>query len=671
MDPRLSEKVQQVFGPYAVDKREALQAGFERMPRFVTEFLIAKAREGGKERSIAEVRDRIQRFSVDADRKNDVVHRLMRDGTVTLIALLEIQPRPSTNSYEARIAQLDGYHIDVDAALADKYRETMFGGLWGSCTLRYEALPAGARTVLEDFTAFQLTQPDMDVFRKNRSQFTMDEWLDLLVSSAGYRPEAFPTPRHKLLVLSRLVPLVQSNVNMLELGPRGTGKSYLLRNLSSRTYLLAGARATPAALMYDLSRREVGIIGKRKAIVFDEIASTTFSDSNLVAMMKDYMESGQIARAGKSLTSDCSFLFTGNIDLEADGLMPRKEYVHLFEVLPKELCDTAIGDRIHGFIPGWEFPKISEKVLSDGAGLLSDYFGEVLCTLRREVNFDDAMRNGINLEAATQRDKVAVERIGSGFLKMMFPDGQISEEGLVLAASVAVELRQRVHNQLERMAPGEYRPKAITFAGMLPMVAADLAGRNERTEHDVAANQSPQVGKITILYTHPSTGGGGRGFVECALVPGSGLEVVGLRGDALQESVKAAYNALLYLGDKFGLPAERLRRHKVTVHLVDIATPKDGPSAGLAFALAMLSAATNRPVRPGLAVTGELSLMGAVGPVGGIAEKVTAAERAGRTLVLLPAENAGELRVIPDVIGRVHVEPVRTMGEAVALALMD
>lgn len=667
MDPSLRDKIERVFQGLAVDKRQALSAGFEAMPRFVTEFLLAKARAQNSALGIEEVRERIRKYSVDADRKGEFISRLMREPTGKLIALLEVEPRPERNAHVGRIAQLDGHELIIPQAIVAQYPELLYGGLWGSTVLRYDTSTPRPKIHVDEFAPYQLTRPDMPAFRRARAEFTFEEWIDLLITSAGYRPEAFPSLRHRLLVLCRLVPLTQPNVNLVEMGPRGTGKSYLLRNLSSRVFLLAGARATPATLLYDLNRKQLGVIGKKKVVVFDEVGATVFPDKSLVAALKDYMESGNISRGGKALVGDCSFCFAGNLELGPDGLLPSRDYMHYFQVLPAELCDVAIADRIHGFIPGWEMPKIRDDVLADGVGLVSDYFGEVLGELRRDITFHDHVRNNVTVESATLRDRTAVERIAAGLLKMLFPDGQIEPVGRDQALQVAVELRQRVHDQMAKMAPHEFHTKRIAFPGMLNHEAPDILGRRSFEEQDVEANQRELVGKITILLVS-NRGGGDVGFVECAHVDGTRFSVTGLRGAVLEQSVRAAYDALLNLGVQFGLTPEVLRSRKMSVHLVNIAEPKNGPSAGLAFALAMLSAATMRPIRRALAVTGELSIHGNVNPVGGIAEKLYAAQQHGRKMVIIPAANAQELARLREVTVHLDVQPVQTLAEAVALA---
>lgn len=390
-----------------------------------------------------------------------------------------------------------------------------------------------------------------------------------------------------------------------------------------------------------------------------------------MAALKDFMESGNIGRGGRSFVADASLVFTGNLDLDGEGRLPSRQYTHLFEALPDALCDLAIGDRIHGFIPGWEMPKISDAVLADGVGLLSDYFGEVLGELRRDQSFLDFLQHNRKLVNATVRDQTAVMRNAAGLLRMIYPNGKIGDEGLSQVLQVATELRQRVHRQLERMSPGEFKPKTLYFDGISPSSPSDLGTRDVLEEQDVLANEMVQVGKITILLVG-GRGGGGVGFVECVHNPGGGMPIVtGLHGPELRHSVDAAYQALMHVGPELGLSVSDVRARRFGVHLVNIAEPKEGPSAGLAIALAMISVATGRAVRRRVAVTGELSVHGNVNAVGGVPEKLSAAARHGRKLVVIPAENASELGRLGELAERLDINPLRTLKEAVDLVLVE
>lgn len=675
MNDEQKRRITQVFGGLVVNKKAALLGGLERIPRFVTEYLIASARSRRPDADLSEIRERIRRFSVDADRKNEFISRLMREGHATLITLLEVEPVPNRNEHIARMAQLDGHVLVIGEEIIANNPELLYGGMWGSVGLRYDTSGKQPLMVVESFTPYQLARPDTEAFRKGRSHFTFDEWVDLMITSAGYNPASFTSLRHKLLLLCRLVPLAESNANIVELGPRNTGKSYLLRSLSARVYLSSGARATPASFFYDLNKKRLGLIGVKKVVIFDEITATSIPDASFSAALLDYMESGGISRGGRQMTSDCSLVFTGNIELAPDGRRPRADYPHLFHVFPEELAQSAIVDRIHAFIPGWELPKISDQRLSDGVGFLSDYFGEVLTELRRDPSFADKVRDrlgGLYAEGGeiTIRDKRAIERTMTGLTRILFPDGNIDEDGFRAAVQVSIELRLRVHEQLTKMSPGEYKPKSIRLGDMPAPTLPEESGRTVG-ELDAQVNASPVTGMVTMLYVYEGSGGGDRGFVQCAHVAGKGSSITGMRGPVLEQSIRSAYDTLLKLGAGLGLPAEKLRAGKMATHLVNVGDNRDGPSAGLAFALAMYSAATERPLRPGLAVTGELALHGNVMGVGGIAEKLKAAVSHGRSVVIVPEANREELARIPEVVAKLQVHSVRTLAEAIEVAICN
>jgi ATP-dependent Lon protease len=458
------------------------------------------------------------------------------------------------------------------------------------------------------------------------------------------------------------------------LGPRQTGKTFLLRNVSPRVFTLSGGKTTPANLFVNLNTNAIGILGTRKVVVLDEIAHTSFGDeSATISTLKDYMESGQYSRGNKSYATDASLVFAGNLDVE--GELPLSQYRHLFEPLPSALIDVAFLDRIHGYLPGWEIPKITPAALARGVGFVTDYFGEVLVKLRDE-NYQGLVRGLKWSPGMTRRDVVAVERITSGLIKLLYPDGRLSDVEMREAAALACELRQRVHNQLCLIAPGEFKPRRIGFEGISDNAALDLRGAAaEILPRDDRLNREPVVGAVTglgILMRDGKPVAGDLILIQVAALPGtSGLEVTGLHGQVLKDSVQTAYNIVRKNYRELGVADQRFREQRVAVHLVRIAEPKDGPSAGAAFVTGIVSALTQRGVRPGCAVTGEVTLFGEVTAVGGIPQKIQAAVRAGRKLICIPAENAKDLAVVPEeILGQVDVVPVRTIQEVLERMLM-
>jgi ATP-dependent Lon protease len=399
----LDRKARQVFGEQVVVKALAQRAAFHRLPRYVSEYLIAKyVRPESWREDLEKVQAKIKDLLPETDRRELVKERLLRTGEAVLIDHVEAKIDLKNGQRWGRVDALGDDRVRVPAALLEQQPGLLLGGLWGTARVRYtpEADPDHPNELV-NFTPFQVGPPDLAAFRAGRAQFTTDEWIALMLQSAGYAPQAFPGRRLRLLLLARLAPLVQRNLNLVELGPRQTGKTFLLRNVSPRVFTVSGGKTTPANLFVNLATRAVGILGTRKVVVFDEIAHTTFGDEDAtISTLKDYMESGQFSRGAKSFATDASLVFTGNLDVEDDRPAPR--YRHLFEPLPGELIDSAFLDRVHGYLPGWEVPKITPASLSNGVGFVTDYFGEVLVRLR-EDDFQARLRDLDSAEGMTRR----------------------------------------------------------------------------------------------------------------------------------------------------------------------------------------------------------------------------------------------------------------------------
>ncbi len=670
----LDQKAYALLGDKVVVKSLAQQAAFQRLPRYVSEYLIAKyvKPETWKD-DLAKIQARIKDLLPDLEHRELLKERLLARGEVTLIDNVEARVDLKGGQRWARVPALGDAKVRVPAAVTEQNPGLLLGGLWGTAKVRYAPEEnADAPNELAAFTPFQVGPPDVAAFRAARAQFTADEWAALMLQSAGYAAGAFPDRRTRLLLFARMVPLVERNVNLIELGPRQTGKTFLLRNLSPRVFTVSGGKTTPANLFVNLATKQVGILGTRKVVVFDEIAHTSFGDEDeTISTLKDYMESGQFSRGSLGFAADAGLVFTGNLDVE--GHLPHPKYAHLLEPLPDELIDSAFQDRIHGYVPGWEVPKITPASVATGVGFVTDYFGEVLVRLRDD-SFADRVRDVPLHAGLTRRDQTAVERLASGLIKLLYPDGNVAGPELLELVTFACELRQRVHQQLCALAPGEFKPRLIAPAEVAAHSAPDLQPREVPPEHD-RLNTESAVGSATGLAVLSNAAGQEVGgeliLVQVSALNGpAGVEVTGLHGRALRDSVRAVYNLVRANFREFGIPEQRMKSQTVAVHLVKIAQAKDGPSAGLAFAAGIVSALANRPIKPGFAFTGEVALHGEVGPVGGLLHKITAAARAGRKHVVIPAANANVLNELPAGLrSAVEVHPVATAREALALAL--
>ncbi len=669
----LDQKAHAVLGDKVVIKSLAQQSALQQLPRYVSEYLIAKyvQPETWKD-DLAKIRAKIKELLPDLEHRELLKEKLLSRGEVTLIDHIEVRVDLRGGQRWARVPALNDPKVRVPAPLVEQSPGLLLGGLWGTAKVRYtpETDP-DAPNELASFTPFQIGPPDVAAYRAARGQFTSDEWAALVLQSAGYSAGAFPDRRTRLLLFARMVPLVERNVNLIELGPRQTGKTFLLRNLSPRVFTLSGGRTTPANLFVNLATKQVGILGTRKVVVFDEIAHTTFGDEDAtISTLKDYMESGNFSRGALAFAADAGLVFTGNLDV--DGSLPHPKYAHLLEPLPDELVDSAFQDRIHGYIPGWEIPKIAPGSLATGVGFVTDYFGEVLARLREE-SFADRVRGVSMHPGLTRRDQTAVERLASGLLKILHPDGHATDAEVQELVTFACELRQRVHQQLCAIAPGEFKAKLIAPALVGAHSAPDLQPRAVAPEKD-RLNTEAVVGAVTglaVLTSGAQEFGGDVILIQVSALNGSPkVEVTGIHGAELRDSVRAVYNLIRANFRAFDIPEQRLKSQTVAVHLVKIAQPKDGPSAGLAFLVGIVSALTNKPIKPGFAFSGEVALHGEVGAVGGLVHKIGAAVKAGRTHVVIPAANAGVVAELSaDVRAAVTVHPVATAGEALALAL--
>ena len=467
----LDEKVLRVFGDVAVDKRLARLEVVSRLPRFIAEYLISKYYRSDPVNWINKLARVVEEYYPDPRDKDRVLSRAKREGKITLIDEYKVVVNLKKNMYFLHIPNLQIYDALVSESIVVRY-ERILSGLWGIGVLEYrpelaEAVmvrgrdkPSFTPLVLVEFEPFQVYNIDVKTFIEARRAFTTWEWVDLLIKSIGLNPSMY-SERQKLLLLIRLVPLIEGNVNLMELGPRATGKTYLYRNISYYTRIYAGGTISAARLFYDARLRALGDIGTRDAVIFDEIARVKFTNPDeVIAKLKDYMvdgffERGQLKRAH----SDCSLVFIGNIELGAEGVLGS-----IVDYLPNFMKDTAFLDRIHGLLPGWELPKISRSDihLASGYGLAADYLSEILHRMRG-YSFETLVEQHVELVGNyTIRDEKAVKKLLSGMIKLIFPHGEFDKSELKIIINIAVELRQNIVNILSELAPHEFPKKQLS-----------------------------------------------------------------------------------------------------------------------------------------------------------------------------------------------------------------
>jgi ATP-dependent Lon protease len=467
----LDNKVLRYFGDYAVDKRLAYELELTKLPRYVAEYLISEfLPEGGDWQS--KLRNFIENYYHEPEEKEVVRHELVTKGFVKVIDELRVYVDVATGTHVGVLQSLDLLAM-VPLDIVEKNKNTLVNGMWGLITLMKldenvtkDVWSTGISVAVTDFKPFQAPMNDPSLIREARGRFSLDEWVEVLINTIGLDPNVY-SPRQRLLLLSRLVPLVEGNVNVMEFGPRQTGKTYLYRNVSNYTRIISGGTITPAALFYNLRTHMPGELALKDVVVFDEVSKIRFPNPDeMMGKLKDYMESGQYERGDKTVSSDSSLVLMGNVEVQRDKSV-EESYVpveDLTYVLPEPMRDSAFIDRVHGLIPGWELPKISQsKVhLAKGYGIASDYFSEVLHTMRK---FSLASEVGEHVEFSSEfkiRDEKAVKRIMSGIIKLLFPDEQFDNSELKLVADLALEYRQRVRDWLHLLSPGEFPEEGLS-----------------------------------------------------------------------------------------------------------------------------------------------------------------------------------------------------------------
>jgi ATP-dependent Lon protease len=645
-DHLLAEKVTAAFGRLAVEKRKTRLSDLKEFPRYVIEYLINQFCPGNDfDAEIGEVRRKLAKSYASPADAPRILHELKQKRRLDLIGRVEVRLETSEDKYWASLAALNERYIHVSESLINKYPRLM-GGMWGIAELAYDEQQVWKSKVtplvLTDFTPFQHGRIDIKEFQQARSQFTRDEWMDLLLNTAGLNP-ASHNQRQKLLILMRLVPMAERMVHLIELGPRETGKSYGYKNLSYYSYMLSGGRATPAALFVHGGTGKPGLVAQFDTLVFDEIANTEFKDPTAtVSIFKDYMEYGNFSLGRFQVKGEASIVFIGNIDVL--GSLPHEKYEHLFEPLPEEMVDTALFERISGFLPGWEMPKLTDQSYADGYGFTLDYFAELLHLLRGSLlPVDPGAR--YRLYNAKGRDTEAVHKIVRGAMKLLHPDGKATDDELAEYVSYAVEARQRVKDQLSVMAPGEYPQYTIEYEIGARRAPAAPPERGRRRALRIPG--SPQIGVVVGLAVAGETAGTIQ-LIEVLAQKGHGsLNRLGSMGKAMKESVKAAFEFVSNRRRSLNIVSELKDGYDLSILALQGAVPKEGPSAGLAFAIGIISAVTHRKVRNDVAVTGEITLHGNILAVGGLAQKIAAARDAGSRVVILPKDNEREVLEFP------------------------
>ncbi len=464
---RLNLKIQSMLSDRVILKPlTRWNEAYKEFPRYVMEYLVSRYVAPADPVAGQEKIDRIlTEHYVESAKKELIKSRIKEKGQYTLLGQFSARLDQGRDHYWADVPALGDNTVRIAPKVLEEYGDILLtSGAWGTMEIEYDGtyeikgkkFPFYVRA----FTPLQYTRLDVDDYISKRPEFTEDEWIDLLIQSVGFNPLKLDR-RVKLLMLLRLVPFVESNYNLIELGPRETGKTYTFRNTSNRGFVISGggANATPANLFYNRNTRKLGVIGLKHLVFFDEISHIRFDDVEAsLNMLKDYMQTGKFNRGDQEFSAQCSIVLGGNIDTDMNLRQPDTRYRHLFEPLPPELQDAAFLDRIHAYLPGWEIPKIRPDNYATGYGFLTDYLAEIFAELRRR-NFQTHVNAWVDMGSMTGRNQDAVKKTVAGMLKLIHPhrtSEELTEVEIAPLMEFAVEMRKRTTDQLAKLMPSEF-----------------------------------------------------------------------------------------------------------------------------------------------------------------------------------------------------------------------
>jgi len=675
----MSDKLKEIFLGKVVNKAHTINTGVDEFPRYVLEYLIDNyCAEETFHEDMEKVVRRLKDSFVYGAESEKIRHYIRENRRHSVIANLEARLVETEDKYWASISALNENFVNIPESIVRQYPMLLAGGMWGTIDLTYDETEVHNKKIrpfkVTAFTPFQVSVINLDEYIEKRKEFSTDEWIDILINSCGLSPDAM-SRRQKLLYLCRCIPLVETNVNMVELAPRETGKTYLYRNISYYAHVLSGGKATPAQLFINLNTGKIGEVGTRDAVVFDEIANTDFTDPKaFVSIMQGYMQDAKFSRGKKEMLAFASLIFVGNLDVQ--GNLPHEKYYHLFEPLPDFLQVIAFLDRIHAYLPGWEIPKLTPNSYSQDYGFITDFFCEIMHELRRMDLLASVRSRFALIDAAktsqgiSGRDQRAIMKTTSGLLKLLYPDDRVTDDELAEVLQLSCELRQRVREQLHLIAPGEY--DRLKLGVRIVATAQEIVPQLPDTDRvqKVALPAKPSIGEVMGLAV-----AGDHGCIlhfEMQATKGSGRIVpLGSIQKVMRESIEAAAQYIKAKYEDLGISADWRQNYDVAVLATFMGIPKEGSSAGVTIALGIVSALKGVPVRNDLAMTGEITIMGKVLPVGGIHQKIRAAFDAGIKEVLLPMDNLKEAQGLPSsILDAIKLTPIDSIAQVLELALI-
>ncbi len=621
------------------------------MPVYVLEFLLGQYCSSDDDAIIEEGVHTVKRILannfVRPDEAQKVLSALRERGNYTVIDKITVQLNIKQDRYEAEFSNLGLKNIPIHPDYPSKYDRLLCGGIWCILGLDYEFIEEDKKNAnpirIRKLTPIQMPHVDMENLKLGRKAFTKDEWMDVMLRSIGMEPDEL-TDREKWLLLARMLPLVENNFNLCELGPRSTGKSYVYKDISPNSILVSGGQTTVANLFYNMARKTVGLVGLWDCVAFDEVAGINFKDKDGIQIMKDYMASGSFARGKEEKAASASMVFVGNISQSVEVLL---KTASLFAPFPVEMgCDTAFLDRMHCYIPGWEIPKFRPAHFTDDYGFITDYLAEFIRELRKE-QYGDALdtyfRLGNNLN---QRDTIAVRKMVGGFLKLLYPDGEFTKDELEEVLQISLEMRRRVKEQLKKLGGMEFYDVNFSYID-LDNFEEHFVSVPEQGGGKLIPDGCCNPGQVYTV-SRGKSGMIGVYRLESQMLPGNGkFERTGIGPDReTKEATNTAFNFLKANSNRISGSISTTTKDYI-INYQDLQGIGMTGKLALPTLVALCSIALGKPALSSLAVLGEISISGTMIPVENLANALQVCVDSGAKKVLLPMTSAADLGTVP------------------------
>jgi len=618
------------------------------VPVYVLEYLLGMYCAVEDEEVIQEgmktVKNILAENYVRPDEAEKVKSKIKELGNYKVIDKVTVKLNEKKDIYEATLSNLGVKGVEISSSHVKQFEKLLVGGIWCILNLQYlyEEGSKASPFIVSELKPIQMPNLDLEAVFEGRRAFTEEQWIDVLLRSTGLEPTTFEN-RVKWHLLARLIPLVENNYNICELGPRGTGKSHIYKEISPNSILVSGGQTTVANLFYNMSSRKVGLVGVWDTVAFDEVAGIKFKDKDGVQIMKDFMASGSFSRGRDVINANAAMVFVGNINQSVDTLVKTG---HLFAPFPEEMIDSAFFDRMHAYLPGWEIPKMRPEFLTNQYGLIVDYLAEFLREMRKR-SFSDAIdqyfKIGNNLN---QRDVIAVRKTVSGLLKLLYPHGEFDQDIVERCFVYALENRRRVKEQLKKIGGMEFYDVHFSyienetleekFVSVPEQGGGSLIPEgpmNPGTMHTVTMGTSDHLGLYRLELQ--ITGGNGR-----LSISGSGSNT------KTKEAIKIAFDYFKANISRVS-SMSKVGDHDYHLHIVEIHNTGAATALTLCSFIAFCSGLMGKPLRSQMVTLGDMSLGGTIVPASNLAELLQVAFDSGAKKILIPMSSVGDIQTIP------------------------